>query len=208
MNGIIIALEGLDGAGKTIQSKNLAQKLVDQKYPVSLYREPSDTITGRFLRHYLSIATTHDPQVQTGLFLAAHAELMHDQVLPDLELGKIVVMDRFSPSAIAYQCARHGVPKEPVQALYDHANRGYVNTQIILLDITPELSVARTQARTHGKADIYDMAKLEERATTRNGYLDQAKESPHNWHIIDGDATIEAVANSILETTRDILAAF
>ena len=88
MQGFIIAIEVLDGAGKTIQTERLHHNLETQ-FPTSVYREPSDTTIGKFLREYLANATFHDPSVQAGLFLAAHAELMRLHVIPDLNAGKI-----------------------------------------------------------------------------------------------------------------------
>lgn len=205
MEGIIIALEGLDGSGKTIQSLKLANTLLQLDYPAKLYKEPSDTFTGRYLRQYLSLAHRSVPAAEAGLFLAAHAELMDQYVLKDLEDGAIVVMDRFIPSCIAYQCHIHGVPQDHIIPLYEFANRREIVYETLLLDISPDESVRRTSSDDADSPHHYDHAPVEQRTTVRNGYHQQAADNADHWHVIDGHRTIPEVSDDILAVALDLI---
>ena len=205
MQGIIIALEGLDGSGKTIQSVKLANTLLQLGYPVAIYKEPSDTITGIYLRQYLSTEDRTVPTAQAGLFLAAHAELMHQYINPDLDDGKVIILDRFIPSCVAYQCYIHGVPQEHLLPLYDHANGRETKYHTLLLDITPEESLSRTSNPDADSPHIYDHAPVVQRATTRRGYTDQASQNPEYWHIVDGHQPIPDVTDAILSRALGII---
>ena len=205
MQGIIIALEGLDGSGKTLQSIKLANTLLQLGYPVGLYKEPSDTPTGVYLRQYLSTSHRNVPTAEAGLFLAAHAELMDQQVNPALDDGKIVVLDRFIPSCVAYQCYIHGVPQQHLIPLYHHANGRETKYHTLLLDITPEESVNRTAGPDADSPHEYDHAPVQQRATTRRGYTDQVKQDPDYWYVLDGHQTIPEVADEILSHSLGII---
>ena len=205
MKGIIIAVEGLDGSGKTIQSIKLANTLLQLGYPVELYKEPSDTPTGVYLRQYLSTTHRTVPTAEAGLFLAAHAELMDQHVNPALDEGKIVVMDRFIPSCVAYQCYIHGVPQQHVIPLYEHANGRDIKYHTLLLDITPEESVTRTVAPHADSPHAYDHAPVQQRATTRRSYTDQVLQNPDYWHVLDGHQAIPEVADEILSHALGII---
>lgn len=205
MPGMIIALEGLDGSGKTIQSVKLANTLSSLNYPVSLYKEPSGTATGHYLRNYLAVGARQNPTAEAALFLAAHAELMDQQVNPDLEAGKIIIMDRFIPSCVAYQCYIHGIPREPIMALYQHANGGPTPYFTFLLDITPEESFRRTTSEDAHSPHEYDYASIDQRARTRQGYVDQANDRPEYWQVVDGHQSIIQVAQNLLEQSLKLI---
>ena len=206
LTGCLIALEGLDGAGKTSQAARLAQELAHLGHDVVQRREPGNTPTGRFLSQYLREGGPTHPVAAAGLFLAAHAELMCDTVLPDLRAGRIVVMDRFTPSCIAYQCCRDRVPEAPIRQLHEHIHQGPLPAHYILLDIHPQTSVSRSLERSRRTDDPNELANLSQRTTTREGYLAQAAEEPDLWSVIDAETAWETVAERILARVISTLA--
>ncbi len=104
--GRLIALEGLDGTGKTTQARLLAQHLRHQGLPVVLTREPTGGPIGQKIRQII----THGrqgltPLEELDLFLADRRQHVQEVIAPSLAAGKIVITDRYYFSTMAYQGA-------------------------------------------------------------------------------------------------------
>ena len=198
LTGLMIVLEGLDGSGKTTQAAHLARALKTRGNQVSLYKEPGDTPTGRYLQKHLRDGGPQHPVAAAGLFVAAHAELMHTSILPDLANGRTVIMDRFTPSCLAYQCHRDLVPEEPILRLHHHTYPFPLPAHYIFLDLHPETSIERSAARDDSSRDPNEVADYRARVLTRKGYLSLIHRDPTNWHIIDANETWEIVSQRIL----------
>ena len=104
--GRLIALEGLDGVGKTTQARLLARHLTHLGLPVILTREPTDGLFGqkirRIIRHGREGLT---PEAELELFIADRREHVQAVIRPALADGKIVITDRYYFSSMAYQGA-------------------------------------------------------------------------------------------------------
>jgi dTMP kinase len=104
--GKLIALEGLDGVGKTTQARLLARHLSHLGLPVILTREPTDGYFGqkirRIIRHGREGLT---PEAELELFIADRREHVQEVIRPALADGKIVITDRYYFSSMAYQGA-------------------------------------------------------------------------------------------------------
>ena len=206
MNDLIIVLEGLDGAGKTSQAQGLVKWLRNsQRIAASLAKEPSDTATGQYLREYLKHSAGQNPVAEAGLFIAAQAENLEQRILPALQWREVVILDRFGPSTIAYQCARYGVPINAVIALQQHAIPDQLQLRYILLDISPHSSMQRTQSRTGAENNAYDLSRLEMRRISRESYLRQARSDPANWTVIDAELPFDAVTDQLRATVVRLL---
>jgi dTMP kinase len=108
--GVLMALEGIDGSGKSTQAELLAaalrKRLRQEGRVVVLTREPTDGITGQQLRRYLQGPARHlSPEEELELFVADRREHVDQIIRPALEAGKIVVTDRYYYSSAAYQGA-------------------------------------------------------------------------------------------------------
>ena len=105
MSGLFVAIEGINGSGKTTQSEILAKTLTKEGYQVTLAREPGTTRVGEAIREILK-STAHSettPMTQLLLYNAARAQMLHEVTRPALEKGHIVVSDRYTASTVAYQ---------------------------------------------------------------------------------------------------------
>lgn len=102
--GFFLALEGMDGCGKTTQSKLLAQTLSSQGYNVLLTQEPTTGRIGRLIREELK-APTMPPKSVALLFAADRLEHWAQEIEPALKAGKVVICDRYVMSSLAYQGA-------------------------------------------------------------------------------------------------------
>jgi dTMP kinase len=104
--GFLIALEGVDGCGKTTQAGLLAAALQRRHLEVVLTREPTDGPTGRRLRDYLQgPARNLSPEEELRLFIADRREHVEQLIKPALASGRVVVTDRYYYSSVAYQGA-------------------------------------------------------------------------------------------------------
>ncbi len=115
--GVLIALEGIDGSGKSTQTQLLAAGLTKLGREVVLTKEPTDGITGQKLRRYLSGPARHlSPEDELHLFIADRREHVEQIIKPGLDAGKIVITDRYYFSSVAYQGAL-GIDPDRILAL-------------------------------------------------------------------------------------------
>jgi dTMP kinase len=104
--GFLLALEGVDGSGKSTQAQLLAVSLLQQGREVVLTQEPGAGPVGQKLRRYLQGDERHlTPQEELELFLADRREHVEEVIKPALAAGQIVITDRYYYSSVAYQGA-------------------------------------------------------------------------------------------------------
>jgi len=104
--GFLLALEGVDGSGKSTQAQLLAVSLRQQGREVVLTQEPTNGPVGQRLRRYLQGPTRNlTPQEELDLFLADRREHVDQVIKPALNAGRIVITDRYYYSTVAYQGA-------------------------------------------------------------------------------------------------------
>ena len=107
MKGILIAFEGIDGAGKSTQIRMLASYLEAQGYTVCVTAEPT---RGQYGQQIRAAANSHhrlSPDDERQLFVLDRREHLETCILPALERGEIVITDRYLYSSVAYQGARY-----------------------------------------------------------------------------------------------------
>ena len=193
-----IVFEGGDGSGKSTQARTLFRRLRRQGCPALLTHEPGGTPLGESVRRWLKSKGDVSPPGELFLFAAARAQLVQEVVGPALRDGIVVVCDRYTPSTVAYQGYGLGLDLGLIDQVSRAATAGLSPDLIILLDLPPELTVARK-----GKTiqDVYDTAPLEFHRKVREAYLSQAARDPGRWVVLDatrprGDLT-EDVWNKV-----------
>lgn len=123
---MLISFEGIDGCGKSTQINLLRDYLEQRGQRVHTYREPGGTILSEAVRQLLlDKKQAIHPVAELLLFSAARAQLTHDVILPHLEKGEIVVLDRYFDSTTAYQgFGRDVLPAETVTFINRIATHG------------------------------------------------------------------------------------
>jgi len=192
---MLIAFEGIDGSGKTTQAKKLYQYLVAKEIPASLYREPGGTKLGEKLREII-ITEEMDERTELLLFEASRSRLIAEKVIKDLEKGKIVILDRFTLSTLAYQGYGKGIDLEVIDEFNIFATRGIEPDLIVLIDVPVELAIKRLRNRTRFEGKEF----LEK---VRRGFLEIAKDKK-NVVIIDGTREENSVFEDILKVLSGI----
>lgn len=193
-----IALEGPEGAGKSIQTGLLAEHLRSNGWQVETTREPGGTPAGDAIRAILLQSDNLHlaPQTEALLMSASRAQHVQELILPALERGTIVITDRYVDSTYAYQGGGLGLPMDQLQPIQEFATGGIVPDVRLLLDLPVEIGLSRR----HGdiaQVNRIDRAPLEFHQRVREAYLAMAASQPAAWDIIDASRSIDAVAAQI-----------
>src|SRR4051812_49742813 len=136
----LVTIEGLDGAGKTTLAAGLAERLPE----AVLLREPGGVAASERVRELVK-----DPALRIGaraealLYAAARAQLVEERLAPELDAGRLVLLDRFVDSSLAYQGAGRGLGIDAVRAVNEFATGGLRPALTLLLRIHPAEGRAR-----------------------------------------------------------------
>lgn len=204
--GFFIVFEGGEGAGKSVQSQLLTDKLRKNGREVVVTREPGGTRIGEQIR-----AITHnpenvdlDPVAEAYLMAASRAQHVRETIAPALEAGKVVISDRFVDSNIAYQGFGRELGEDAITTLNKLAVNSAVPDLVILLNVPPDVGHARLDAQGK-KKDRLDMQQDDFYNRVHNGYLTLAKKFPNRYVVIDATVSIEEVASSVWRVVDEAL---
>jgi dTMP kinase len=142
--GILIVFEGIDGAGKSTQAEILMKTLLAKGLDVVYFREPTKSRWGRKIRKKALHPDSLTPEEELDLFLRDRKENVEKNLKPALEKKKIVVLDRYYYSTIAYQGAK-GIEKKRIRQM----NEEFVVKPdlVFIFDIDPQKGLKRIENR-------------------------------------------------------------
>jgi dTMP kinase len=183
-HGILIAIEGIDGAGKTTQSRLLCEKLKNAGYSVVLLHEPTHSQWGEKIRQ-LAINGRHRtaPKEELELFYKDRIEDVNKNIIPKMQEKNVVIMDRYYFSNITYQGARGLDPSYIERVNEKIAPKPHL---VIILDIMPSESLKRIRATREDGPNHFEKAKYLEKV--RELFLNRFN-NRDNVVIIDGDGS-------------------
>ncbi len=209
MPGFFITFEGTEGCGKSTQIKALAARLQDQGRQVLQTREPGGTPLGEAVRHLLQHDDAGDgmsPEAELLLFTASRAQLTRERILPAIANNAIVLCDRFMDSTTVYQGVARKIDTEAVATINRFAVGPARPDLTILIDIPPEVGMARVHARSSGQLDRMEQEAIEFFQAVRAGYLKLAESEPKRFLVLDGSQSIETLENQIWNAVKPRLA--
>lgn len=148
--GLLLAVEGIDGAGKTTFAQALADALTIEGREVVRTREPTAGPWGQKLRA-AAMEGRLDPEAELELFVRDRLQHVHDVINPARAAGKVVVVDRYYLSSMAYQGAR-GLDPEVVRA----QNEAFAPRPDLLVLLTLDVEEALRRVRARGRADAFE----------------------------------------------------
>ncbi|MFC1769649.1 dTMP kinase [Nitrospirota bacterium] len=199
MGGLFISLEGIEGTGKTTQSRLLGEALEAQGQKTVLTVEPGGTEISRHIREVLLDVrhTNMDPMTELLLYAAARRQHLQEIINPALKRGEIVITDRFSDSTMAYQGYARGLDRNLIRSL-DSTVTGSIRPNLtLLLDMDPRIGLERN--RNAQKVDRLELEALEFHQKVRDGFLQIATQEPDRIKIINAETTVEQIHTQILE---------
>ena len=211
---MFISIEGLGGSGKTTQAQRLYDWLRLRGHDVLLTREPGGTPIGEQIRALLHDLdnTAMQPATELLLYNASRAQLVAEELRPQLESGGIALCDRYADSTLAYQGYGHGQDLELLRGVIDAATGGLQPDVTIFLDIAPQMALERRRmASLFGEEwNRLDDFELAFHQRVYDGYQALAAAEPQRWLCVDAQRSIldvqallrKALAERLPQPTR------
>jgi dTMP kinase len=197
-SGKFIAIEGVDGAGKGVQSRLLRDALLQCGIPVLLTREPGGSPGAEEIRNLLvrGAADKWDSLTELLLVYAARRSHLVQTVWPALAQGTWVISDRFADSSRAFQGVAGGLGLPLVERIHHDVVGDFVPDLTVVLDLDPATSLQRAQQRG-GAEDRFEKKGEDYQRLVREGFRLLATRSPSTHALIDASGNVEQVAQAI-----------
>ncbi len=222
--GHFLSFEGIDGSGKSTQTRLLAEALRTRGLTVVLTREPGGSAGAEEIRSLVleGHADRWSPETELLLFTAARRDHLEKTIRPALARGEVVICDRFADSTRIYQgLTRHDLA-DTVNRLHD-LMIGTEPDLTFLIDIDPAAGLARATARAGVGAGVgagagagagvgagaemrFEGMGIALQTRARAGFLALASAAPARFRTLNGDRRSEIIAAEILNATLAHLA--
>jgi dTMP kinase len=199
-DGLFIAFEGGDGAGKSTQVSLLREALESAGRTVTVTRQPGGTELGHQIRDLVLHGAHVAPRAEALLFAADKAHHVDQLIRPALDRGEVVLTDRYTDSAVAYQGAGRDLGAQEIHNLNMWAVDELVPDLTVVVDIP-----AQEGRRRRGK--VHDRLEAEEDAfheAIRAHYLAMAQGNPQRYLVVDGTESPEAIHAAVVERLRSM----
>ncbi|TPG14900.1 dTMP kinase [Pedococcus bigeumensis] len=197
-DGLFIAFEGGDGAGKSTQVALLREAFETAGRTVTITRQPGGTDLGREIRDLVLHGAHVAPRAEALLFAADKAHHVDQLIRPALDRGEVVLTDRYTDSAVAYQGAGRDLGAQEIHDL----NMWAVD------DLVPDLTVVVDVSAQEGRrrrGDVHDRLEAEEDTfhdAIRAHYLAMAQGNPQRYIVVDGTHAPDEIHAQVLERLR------
>lgn len=201
---MFITLEGIEGSGKTTLVRAIVEYFAQNGKECLVTREPGGTAIGARIRSIL-LDPDHKamaPLTELLLYMADRHEHVQNVIRPHLADGKIVISDRFSDATVVYQGYARGQDMRLIERLHRAVLEGLKPDITFLLDLPPEVGLARAwQQIDHGQRTTSE-TRFEEEAIdfhrrVREGYLELARREPKRYRIIDAGRSIQQIGEDV-----------
>jgi len=195
---LLIAIEGIDGAGKTTQTKILKKELEKRGYDVIRLSEPTKGKWGKKIKELSTRGKTPSAKELFKLFFLDRKEDVNKNIIPALKKGQTVILDRYYMSSVAYQGAGGLDP-----AFIESENEKIAPKPdiTVILDLSPKIAVERIENR-ESKPDYFERLKF--LTKVRSIFLERYA-SRSNVLIVDSTQRPDIVSNKILETVLKVM---
>ena len=198
VNGTLISFEGPEGAGKSSVLEAILPLLEEKGIPYITTREPGGVDIAEKIRQVILDPDHTSMDAKTELLLASRRQHLVERVLPALAAGKVVLMDRFIDSSVAYQGYGRGLSVEDIEWLNQFATDGLKPDLTLYFDLDVEEGLARIARNQEREVNRLDLEGLELHHKVRQGYLALAEKEPERIVKIDASQSFEAVLADVL----------
>lgn len=200
VNGTLISFEGPEGAGKSSILEAILPLLEEKGIPYITTREPGGVDIAEKIRQVILDPdhTSMDSKTELLLYIASRRQHLVERVLPALDAGKVVLMDRFIDSSVAYQGYGRGLSVEEIEWLNQFATDGLKPDLTLYFDLDVEEGLARIARNQEREVNRLDLEGLELHHKVRQGYLALAEKEPERIVKIDASQSFEAVLADVL----------
>ena len=204
-----IVFEGVEGCGKSFQSKKLFKNLQKHRFQTLLTREPGGTKSAELIRNLIlhdyfkkSKKDKFDKYTDTLLYLAARNEHVKTKIKPALQKKKIVICDRFIDSTIAYQVYGKKINKLFIDYIHSIILGGLKPNLTFVLKVSSMSSKKRLLKRkTKNRYDNFPQSFYRK---AQNSFLKIAK-NKKNYFILDASKNDNSLEKKIFDITSKYL---
>ena len=204
-----IVFEGVEGCGKSFQSKKLYNKLKKFKIDTVLTREPggtksSELIRNLILKDYFSkkVKDKFDKYTDTLLYLAARNEHVKNKILPALKKKKVVICDRFTDSTLAYQVYGKKVDLNFIKNIHKKILYGIKPHVVFVLKVSKKASSKRLKKRR--TKNRYDNFAQSFYTKAQKSFIKLSR-NKKNYYILNSSANDASLENQIFEIVNKTL---
>lgn len=191
--GLLIAVEGIDGAGKTTQAQALAERLRAVGFTVRQTKEPTNGEWGQLIRSSKT-AGRLAPEEELAAFLEDRKQHVREVLSPAMKRGDVVIVDRYYYSTAAYQGVRGAAPSDIIAINEEFAPRPDL---LVILDVPAEVGIARIRER----GDVADhFERLDDLALSASVF--RALDGPHVLRL-DGTRPAADLTQAIADRLYD-----
>lgn len=201
MQGKLITIEGLDGAGKTTVIKNVLKRLANHSELKFVYtREPGGNQIAEQIRKVIlnQENSNMDAVTETLLYAAARRQHLIENIKPMLKQGKIVICDRFVDSSIAYQGVGRGVGYNKVKQINDLITDEIKPDLTLYFEIEPEIGLKRISDHRIDEVNRLDKEEVNFYKKVAQGYHQLIKNDPERFEIINADQSISDTEDDVI----------
>ena len=207
---LFISFEGIEGSGKSYQSKRLYNNIKKKRLPVILTREPGGTRSAEKIRR-LILNDYFDPDSEekfnrytdTLLYLAARNEHIINKIKPAIVNKKIIICDRFIDSTMAYQVYGKGVSKNLVDSVHKYI-LGNIKPDLTFI-LKVNISVALRRLKKRKRKNRYDKFSKDFYVRAQNAFIKIAKKNKRKYSIIDNSKDSDEIEKAILKRFNKVL---
>lgn len=206
MRGRFLSLEGGEGAGKSTQSRLLAEALEARGIPVVLTREPGGTEGAEAIRGLLMQGAVNrwSAHAEALLFAAARADHVEKLIRPSVASGSWVICDRYVDSTRAYQGVQD-IDDAAILALHGFGSKGLMPDRTFILDLPEGAGAERANARDGGAHDRFGARGPDFHAAVAAQFRRIAAAEPERVRVIDASREKSDVTASLLDALADLM---
>ena len=203
--GRLVTIEGIDGAGKSLQTSRVAQLLRADGVRLVVTREPGGGSGGDRIRRLLTgkAAGLYSPETEILLFTAARRNHLDKLVEPAMAEGKLVLCDRFADSTRVYQ----GFERPQMRTLIDELHQSVIGLEpdlTLVLDLPVEVAIQRIRNRD-GSDQRFE--QLGSKVTAlRDGFRRLVQEFPNRCRLLEGTRSQDEITDEIYQLVRALVA--
>ena len=204
-----IVFEGIEGSGKSYQSKKLFKNIKKKNYPVVLTREPGGTIGAERIRQVILKDYFHKNKSEkfhkytdTLLYLAARNEHIQNKILKAKRAKKIIICDRFIDSTIAYQVFGKKIDFNFIKNIHKKILRGIKPNIVFILKVSQKSSRKRLKKRKN--KNRYDNFSKSFYVNAQKSFIKIAK-NKKNYYLLDSSSNDSKLEKKIFDITSKYL---
>ena len=207
---LFVTFEGIEGSGKSYQSRKLYKNIKQRKIPAILTREPGGTEGAEKIRKiiledyfYPDSKLRFNKYTDTLLYLAARNEHVKNKIKPAISKRKIIICDRFIDSTLAYQVYGKGVNKALVDSVHKHILESIKPDLTFILKVNISKALERLKKRK--KKNRYDKFSKYFYIKAQNAFIKIARSNKTRYFILDNSKDSKETEKIILNKFIQVL---